>query len=624
MNSLRIFLLAALIFVVFGNGEVEAETELEWNYSTGGGALKVAVSADGEYIAAGSRDGSEVGHVYLFHKDSSTPLWNYTTGDRVSAISISADGEYIAVGTSSYERKVYLFHKDSSTPLWSYELSSSVSVAISADGEYIVAGSGMSWLAENGNAGVYLFHKDSGYPLWSCFIAKDYDSASAATVYAVAISEDGEYIAAGSGDGDYQIYLFHKSSNDPLWSYAVGGTDSYTTAVLGVAISADGEYIAVGTTRGNSQSYCEDCSDVYLFHKDSSIPLWRNSTLEGSVGVAISADGEYIAAVSTEWETDEGEVYLFHKSNSTPLWNYTIWENFRAISISADGEYITVGSGANSGDTGEVYLFNNYSSTPLWNYTTSSCCTEIAISADGKYIVVAGFDETGFFEYSNGKLYLFDRDKDRIPPIASFSWSYTNYDNVTHWYEEGENIAGVSIVGSPTHFNASSSYDNSGDSLTYFWDFGDGTNGTGVMVNHTFNNFQDNGFDVVLTVTDSAGNQDIISYNIKPAPAAVPGCMDSTANNFNADANEDDGSCTFDAEPEVEEEKEDKTDDEGTLAGQCTCPDGSKGQMVGPADDDGVDDGCLCSDGGDESPLPSVSMIPVLITIGFLAIYRRK
>ncbi|MCS5650969.1 MAG: ABC transporter substrate-binding protein, partial [Dehalococcoidia bacterium] len=33
----------------------------------------------------------------------------------------------------------------------------------------------------------------------------------------------------------------------------------------------------------------------------------------------------------------------------------------------------------------------------------------------------------------------------------------------------------------------------------------------------------------------------------------VPGCMDSTANNFNADATEDDGSCTFDADPEANE-----------------------------------------------------------------------
>jgi hypothetical protein len=65
-------------------------------------------------------------------------------------------------------------------------------------------------------------------------------------------------------------------------------------------------------------------------------------------------------------------------------------------------------------------------------------------------------------------------------------------------------------------------------------------------------------------------------------------------------------------------------DGEGLLAGQCTCPDGSKGQMVGPADDDGVDDGCLCGDSVDESPLPSVSLIPALISIGIIALRRRS
>jgi hypothetical protein len=67
-----------------------------------------------------------------------------------------------------------------------------------------------------------------------------------------------------------------------------------------------------------------------------------------------------------------------------------------------------------------------------------------------------------------------------------------------------------------------------------------------------------------------------------------------------------------------EEEKDD------LLAGQCTCPDGSKGQMVGPADDDGIDDGCLCANSEEEIFLPSISMIAALISFGFLAIYRRK
>ena len=74
----------------------------------------VAISADGEYIAAGNADPE----VTLFAKDSSTPLWSYTAGGDVRSVAISADGEYIVAG--SWDDKVYLFGKDSSTPLWSY------------------------------------------------------------------------------------------------------------------------------------------------------------------------------------------------------------------------------------------------------------------------------------------------------------------------------------------------------------------------------------------------------------------------------------------------------------------------------------------------------------------------
>jgi hypothetical protein len=84
------------------------------------------------------------------------------------------------------------------------------------------------------------------------------------------------------------------------------------------------------------------------------------------------------------------------------------------------------------------------------------------------------------------------------------------------------------------------------------------------------------------------------------------------------------GTCVDGVYSEVDENSEPGGGDEEPLAGQCTCPDGSIGQMVGPADDDGVNDGCLCGDSEDESPLPSVSMISALISIGLIAVFRRK
>jgi WD40 repeat protein len=184
-----------------------------WSYQTEQPVVSVDISADGEYIAA-CTGGWEAGKVYLFDKDSSTPLWSYSdssgsngSGNGMRSVAISADGEYITAGTQADwgDGKVYFFDKDSSTPLWSYTAGNDVdSVAISADGEYIAAGSD--------DDTVYLFDKDSSTPLWSYTTGAD--------VRSVSISADGEYIVAGSWND--RVYLFDKGSSTPLWSYTTG------------------------------------------------------------------------------------------------------------------------------------------------------------------------------------------------------------------------------------------------------------------------------------------------------------------------------------------------------------------------------------------------------------------
>jgi branched-chain amino acid transport system substrate-binding protein len=80
------------------------------------------------------------------------------------------------------------------------------------------------------------------------------------------------------------------------------------------------------------------------------------------------------------------------------------------------------------------------------------------------------------------------------------------------------------------------------------------------------------GFDICTFGADAAGNitldchsswglfEGLIDGGIAKMPVPVPGCMDSTANNYNADATVDDGSCTFDTtEPEPEPVVDDTT-----------------------------------------------------------------
>jgi len=346
------FLFVVVLVLLALAGGAQAK-ETEWNHTTGDSLDSVVISADGQYIAAGSEDNK----VYLFEQDNSTPLWSYTTNEKMHSVAISADGQYIAAG--SFDCRVMLFGRESSSYLWSYASGAGslvYSVAISADGEYIAAGTSYDT--------VYLFGQDSATPLWS-YTGEE-------TMLSVAISADGEYIVAGSYDG--MVYLFHKDNSTPLWSYSAGDQ------VWSVDISADGEYIVAG-------SY-DDM--VYLFDRDNSTPLWNFSAGGNVRHVAISADGEYIVAGS--WDK---KIYLFETGSSTPLWNYTTGGWVKSVAISADGEHLVAGSWDNM-----VYLFDQSNSTPIWNHTTGDWVESVTISADGVNFVAGSKDnKVYFFDY---------------------------------------------------------------------------------------------------------------------------------------------------------------------------------------------------------------------------------
>jgi DNA/RNA endonuclease G (NUC1)/PKD repeat protein len=82
------------------------------------------------------------------------------------------------------------------------------------------------------------------------------------------------------------------------------------------------------------------------------------------------------------------------------------------------------------------------------------------------------------------------------------------------------------MEGAPVSLSGSASTDPDGDVLTYNWDFGDGTTGTGVTPQHSY---ADNGnYVVTLTVSDPAGAEatattSVTVFNVAPAVNAFAG-----------------------------------------------------------------------------------------------------
>ncbi|MEO8579094.1 MAG: DNA/RNA non-specific endonuclease [Gemmatimonadales bacterium] len=97
-------------------------------------------------------------------------------------------------------------------------------------------------------------------------------------------------------------------------------------------------------------------------------------------------------------------------------------------------------------------------------------------------------------------------------------------DNIELLVESGDHppvaefVAPAGVEGASLAFNGTGSSDPDGDALTYLWNFGDGTTGSGATPTHTY---ADNGsYTVSLTVKDPIGAEDIKSSSVMVSNAA--------------------------------------------------------------------------------------------------------
>jgi len=183
----------------------------------------------------------------------------------------------------------------------------------------------------------------------------------------------------------------------------------------------------------------------------------------------------------------------------------TVSENVPPVALFAENATVVL--------TGESILFNASSSSDpdgsiaiyFWDFGDGTNATGVTVSHsyadDGTYTVTLTVtDDDGATASANATKTVLNR-----PPIASFTEDATTV-----------------LTGEVIHFDASGSSDPDGVVVSYFWAFGDGTNATGVTVDHSY---ADNGnYTVTLTVTDDDGatdTADSIKHVLNRPPVAI-------------------------------------------------------------------------------------------------------
>ncbi|MCK4365555.1 MAG: right-handed parallel beta-helix repeat-containing protein [Thermoplasmatales archaeon] len=270
-------------------------------------------------------------------------------------------------------------------------------------------------------------------------------------------------------NGNFGIWLYGSSNNNILNNnLSLNGNE-------GISF-----YYASNNNNVLDNTICSnDCSGINL--KDTS----SNNIISGNI---ISSNGE------------EG-INLLHNTN-----NNTISDNTISFNV---GDF---GIGARDSSIDNIIYHNNIIANSQNAYDECSNTWDNGYPSGGNY----WSDYTGT-----------DSDGDGIGDIPYPIPGDSNQDNYPLMTLYGPPHAEFEYTKNDrtVTFDASLSYDYNGDIVSYNWDFGDSTTGTGMLVEHTYSDYGT--YNVTLTVTDDDEltddiSKDIILINNPPYPPSNP------------------------------------------------------------------------------------------------------
>jgi WD40 repeat protein len=337
------------------------------------------------------------------HAQPPTLLWS--DGVDTADIAVSKDGQYVAVATPS---QVRFYSRSSGTPLWTWSSGAFFSVAISEHGDYVAAGGYV------GDDDYYVFYWKNA---WALTETPDPDWTSNDLYGPIEercldMSDDGNYVVAG-GTGANIFYWANAKSKEgtdvaPTWTALLQGL------VEAVDLSDDGDYVVAGF--GDDVAYFKNARTRAGWQTAD----WISTEPNGPVtDVAVSDDGNFVAASGM---LAGGAVYYWAGARSLiedppTSWNADFPETveFLSVDMSCDGDSVVAGA-----ETGNLVYFWSGSRTltgkpqnPSWTYATAGDVVDVAINDAGTYM--AAIDDTGA-----GTVWFFDKQGPDPDPL----WSY--------------------------------------------------------------------------------------------------------------------------------------------------------------------------------------------------------
>ena len=499
MNPLRIFLLAALVLVVFGVNDAEAEEadailEQVGRYDTDSQVDNVYISGDFAYLAA-----REEGIIILNIEDPTNPIFvgSYETSN---ARGVIVYGNYAYV--ADYDNGLVILNiEDPTNPTF-----------IGSNDTYIncmdlIISENYAYIAANDNGLIIVNIEDPVNPIFVGI----YERNSGQYFYDVSISENYAYVAAAgiSGQAGFIIINIEDPTN-PIFA-AHYKTEGY---VYGVDISGDYAYLA------------DWYSLVVLNIEDPA-----NPTFAGSYDLNMSEVNEVYISSNYAYVTgeDSGLVVLNidNPNNSTIVGSYETVD--MAVDIYVSGNYAYVADRNN----GLVIIKTVYNHPPkITDITPTS-------GSDGQYLVfeVNIFDEdddelvinwtmgdgTSYENAGAEVLHIFTDDGEYNVTITAYDGMSTA--TITYYITVNNVPPTLSVFydalgneGDIASFNAQVS-DVPSDEVTVTWTFPDGTTVESVFSQYTFTD--DGDFIVLVTASDEDGGQvseqfTVIIENVAP------------------------------------------------------------------------------------------------------------